>query len=72
MEPNDGRRLPLDLDPSGVLQGEGDESREWHGSQPGPVVKSGILGLLCEGGIVIDSMVRESGPSIKGPRYTID
>lgn len=62
MEPKDGRRPLLDLDPSGVSQEEGDESREWMSTQ-GDVDESRVLmGLGCKGaaGVVErEVMVRE-------------
>ena len=69
MEPNDGRRRLLDLDPSGVSQEEGDESREWMSTQ-GDVESRVLMGLRCKGsagGGDREVMVREkvSGPSIK-------
>lgn len=69
MEPKDGRRRLLDLDPSGVSQEEGDESREWMSTQ-GDVESRVLTGLWWKGaagGVESEVMVREkvSGPSIK-------
>lgn len=48
MDPKDGRRRLLDLDPSGVSQEEGDESREcW--SMQGEFESRVLIGLMCVG-----------------------
>lgn len=66
MEPKDGRRRLLDLEPSGVSQEEGDESRECSSPQ-GPVVNRGMVGVGCEGAEgVTEAMVKERA-LYKGP-----
>lgn len=67
MEPKEGRRWLLDLDPSGVLQGEGEESRGWKWSPQGIEESRGKAGLGCEGAGVTEVMVQRKRPSIKGP-----
>lgn len=69
MEPKDGRRPLLDLDPPGASQEERDESREWMSTQ-GDVESRVLTGLWWKGaagGVESEVMVREkvSGPSIK-------
>jgi hypothetical protein len=68
IEPKDGRRWLLDLDPSGVLQGEGEESREWKWSPQGIEDIRGKAGFGCRGAVA-EAMVNERGKALyKGPR----
>jgi hypothetical protein len=67
IEPNDGRRWLLDLDPSGVLQGEGEESREWKWSPQGIEVSRGKAGFGCKGAVDAIMRKREREALYKGP-----
>lgn len=69
MEPKEGRRRLLDLEPSRVSHEAGDEPRDWGDSLDGVVVKRGGVGFgwrIEEAG---EAMATE-GPSIKGPKFT--